>query len=465
MNTPNSTVGKQLRPYQEDLITKIREAFMSGKQSVLLQLATGGGKTLTTATMIKRTLAKGNKAWFLCHRRELVNQSGRAFREVGIPHGYIAAGSHPNLIQPVQICSIQTLARRVKRLKHPALFVVDEAHHSNAAQWAEVIRALKASGSRCIGLTATPERLDGKGLGEHFDVMIEGPTVAWLIENGFLSPFRVFAPSSVSTEGIHTRMGDYVKDELQALMDKPSITGNAVVNYLKYASGKKAICFCVSIVHSKHVVEQFVANGIAASHIDGTMESKERDKIVADFAAGKIMVLSNVEILGEGFDVPSAEAAILLRPTQSVSLALQQMGRVLRPSPGKEYAVILDHAGNCLRHGLPDDERAWSLAGREQKKRGDSKTSLTLRQCKSCYHVQPAKFDICQHCGAELKGEGRKVEEKDGELAEITRDRKKIERQEQGMAHSLDSLIALGKARGYKQPYAWAQHIIRARGR
>lgn len=471
MNTQNSTAGKNLRPYQEELIEKVREAFKAGHISVLLQLPTGGGKTLTTATMIKRALSKGNKAWFLCHRRELVTQASRAFRELEIPHGFIAAGSYPNHLKPVQICSIQTLARRVSKMKHPPLFVVDEAHHASAKQWAHVIKTLKDAGARCIGLTATPERLDGKGLGEHFSTMIEGPTVSWLIENGYLSPFKVFAPGSIDTSGLHTRMGDYVKDELAEMMDKPSITGDVVKHYLKYARGKKALAFCVKIDHSKHVVEQFNANGVPAAHIDGTMESGERDRIVEDFSAGRILILSNVEILGEGFDVPSAEVAILVRPTQSVSLHLQQCGRVLRPSPGKEYAVILDHAGNCLKHGLPDDERAWSLEGREGRRRSGNDKSPALKQCKICYHVQPATFDVCQHCGESLKGEGRKVEEKDGELVEITRetqaqmalDRKKNERAEQGRANSLEALIELGKRRGYKQPHAWAQHVFNAR--
>jgi superfamily II DNA or RNA helicase len=459
-------MSKQLRPYQEELIEKIRQAFVDGHKAVLLQLGTGAGKTFLTATMIKRAIDKGNKSWFLCHRRELVSQAGRQFRELDIPHGYIAAGSHPNFLKPVQVCSIQTLSKRIDRLKAPQLIVYDEVHHLPSKSWSGTYDALIKQGARVLGLTATPERLDGKGLGEHFSIMIEGPTVAWLIENGFLSKFKVFAPSTVDTSTIHSRMGDFVKDELSLLMDKPSITGNAVENYIKYAKGKRALCFCVSIAHSKHVVEQFNANGITAAHIDGTMDGQERDKIVSDFSEGRILILSNVEILGEGFDVPAAEAAILLRPTQSVSLHLQQCGRVLRPSPGKEYAVILDHAGNCLRHGLPDDEREWSLEGREKRKKGDaSKPSITVRQCKACYYVQAAKYDVCQSCGESLLGEGRKVEEKEGELHEITRERKKIERQEQGKAASLESLIELGKARGYKQPYAWARHVLNGRNR
>lgn len=452
-----------LRPYQEKIIADTRGAFADGNKSVLLVMPTGAGKTATCAWMIKSALSKGLPTWFLCHRKELVGQASKTFDRFGIPYGIIASGSQPTPYKPVQVCSIQTLVNRVDRLKKPGLVVYDEAHHMASASWSKVKDMLPDSFH--LGLTATPERLDGKGLADYFQTMVLGPDAGFLIENGFLSKYRVFAPTTVNTSSVSTRAGDFAKDELSALMDKPSITGDAVEHYLKLAAGKRALCFCVSVEHSKHVVEQFRANGVAATHVDGTTPPKEREHASKDFADGKIFILSNVELFGEGYDVPAAEVAILLRPTQSLALHLQQIGRVLRPAEGKEHAIILDHVGNCLRHGLPDTERQWSLQGRPKKAKGKKQeTSESVRQCPKCYGVMSARLLKCDYCSHVFEVKGREIEKKDGQLVEVDlRSERFKTRKEQGRAQTFQELVNLGRQRGYKNPFAWANIIIQHR--
>lgn len=452
----------QLREYQNDIVAETRSK-ISSCRSVLIQSPTGSGKTLLTAFMLGNAAKKNNVCWFLVHRRELIKQSVETFNAVGIDHGVVA----PNfLMQPekrVQIASVQTVARRHARLPRPNLIVWDEAHHVAAKSWS-VIHDL-FSASYHIGLTATPERLDGTGLGKWFNHLVHGPAVTWLIENGFLSPYKLYAPpSGIVTKGLHTRMGDFVKSELVSAVDKPTITGDAIKHYMTHAAGRRAVVFCVSIEHSKHVVEQFRNAGIVAAHVDGETPTDERDDAIRRFRNGDIRVLSNVELFGEGFDLPAIECAILLRPTQSLGLYLQQVGRALRPFPGKQFAIILDHAGNCQRHGLPDDVRAWSLSGSENRKKRDEDAGPPVRICKKCFAAQPAGALICKVCGTQFEIQSREVDQVEGELQEVDLEAMRIQRKiQQGKAKSYDDLVALAKSRKYPNPHGWASHIVRAR--
>lgn len=451
-----------LRPYQVDIIGQARELMRQGIRSVLIQSPTGSGKTLLTAHMIGAAKAKGLNAWFTVHRRELIKQSIIAFSQVGIPHGVVSAGWMPEHRQAIQIGSIQTLIRRHHKMRPPKLIVIDECHHIAARSWANLIAAYPQA--FLIGLTATPERLDGTGLNKWFKTMVKGPSVSWLIENHFLSPYRLYAPSSISTEGIHTRMGDFVQSELSTVVDKPLITGDAIKHYRRHCDGKRAVVFCVSVMHSKHVVEQFNAAGIPAVHVDGETPPEVRDDAIKRFEQGNVRILSNVELFGEGFDLPAIEAAILLRPTQSLGLYLQQVGRALRPSSGKAVAYILDHAGNCQRHGLPDDEREWSLAGRDTRKDSKNGGGASVKVCPKCFAAQFAGRPSCKLCGHVFEIQAREVEEVEGDLIEV--DPATVKRQrafEQSRALDLSALIELGKKRGYKRPELWAKHIFNAR--
>ena len=262
---------------------------------------------------------------------------------------------------------------------------------------------------------------------------------------------------SVATAG-----GDFKRDDLAKVMDKPAIVGDAVAHYNRLAPGKRAIAFAVSVDHSKHIAAQFNAAGIAAAHVDGSMDSSTRDVIVDDFAAGRLQVLSNADLFGEGFDVPAVEAVILLRPTQSLSLHLQQIGRALRPAPGKPHAIILDHAGNAMRHGLPDDDREWTLEDRKKRKRGE-KSEVPVKQCPECYRVHTPAPE-CPQCGHAYAVQSREIEQRDGELEVVDLDAIRAKkRTELKSAKTLEDLINLGRQRNYKYPAQWAGHIMRQR--
>lgn len=452
-----------LRPYQQDIIAQARDLIRAGEKSILLQAPTGAGKTALCAHMLGTAAQRGSTAWFIVHRRELIKQSARTFHRVGIPHGIVSAGFQGDGRLPVQICGVQTLAQRHAKMRRPRLIVWDECHHVAAASWAKIHEAYPDAIH--IGLSATPERLDGTGLGRWFRNIVTGPSVSWLIEQGYLASYRLFAPSRPDLGVVHTRMGDFVRSEAAAAMDRPSITGDAVSHYRKLALGKRAVVFATSVEHSRHVVAQFRAAGVSAEHVDGESDPRERDAALARFERGETLVLSNVELFGEGVDIPGIECAILLRPTQSLSLYLQQVGRALRPAPGKDEAIILDHAGNALRHGLPDDDRDWSLEGAKRSGRKRDPDDIPVKSCPKCFTVVRSVVQRCA-CGHVWVVQGREVETVDGELVEVDPDMlRRVRAKEQASARTLEDLIALGSARGYKNPAAWAAHIFRARGR
>lgn len=449
----------KLRPYQQDIIDQARDLIRSGEKRILLQSPTGSGKTALTANMLGTAASRDIASWFVVHRRELVKQSCRTFRSAGIAHGVVAAGFPMGTRNLVQVCSVQTLAGRHTYLRPPRMIVWDEAHHIAAGSWSKIFAAYPDAVH--IGLSATPQRLDSTGLSAYFNRMIEGPTVTWLIENKYLAPYRMFAPSTVDMTNVKTRMGDFVKSETEAAMDKPTVTGDAVREYLRRARGKRAVVFCVSIEHSRHVVAQFQASGIRAEHVDGETDQFERDAALMRFEKGETQVLSNVELFGEGFDLPAIEVCIMLRPTQSLGLYLQQVGRALRPSPGKREAILLDHAGNVMRHGLPDDEREWTLEGDRKRGRKKDPDDIPIKTCPSCFRVLRSSVSVCD-CGHVFTPKGREIEVVEGDLAEIdVQALRRARMREQGAAQTLEDLRRLAAMKGYKP--GWAEKVFAAR--
>lgn len=433
-----------------------------GVRSILIQAPTGSGKTLLTAHMLHTAAQKGMASFFIVHRRELIKQSTQAFALEGLKHGIIAAGFQEDKRHLVQIASVQTLARRWPRFRIPRLVIWDECHHLAAGSWSKLFGNF--AGAFHIGLSATPERLDGRGLSPFFQKMIHGPSVEWLIQNKFLSDYRLYAPSKISMAGVHTRMGDFVQSEVTSIIDKPGITGDVISHYKKFCEGKRAVVFCVSVAHSKHVVEEFKKEGFNAAHIDGETSKEERDSAIERFKEGNIQILSNVELFGEGFDAPAVEAAILLRPTQSLGLYLQQVGRSLRPHEGKLHAIILDHVGNCERHGLPDEERTWSLVGNRGERSNGKSDSVSVKICPSCFAAQFSGQPICRFCGFAFDKKPREIDQKEGDLSEIDKEALRRQRaKEQGVAESLEDLYRIGVQRKYKFPRRWAQHVFQAR--
>ena len=337
-----------LYKHQDEYVDRLRSA-LSRTQSVIAQASTGFGKTVVAAYIAQSSQKKNKKIIFTVHRRDLIKQTMKTFDQFGIEYGVIAAGYTRNPFAPTQIASIDTLKRRLDKTETPDLIIPDECHFSGSAGWSRVINHFKDRGSKVLGLTATPWRLDGKGLGEHFDEIISGPSMSWLIENKYLSDYDMYAPSSPDTSSIRKSMGDFANVELEEVMIKPTITGDAIKYYKKYASGKRTLAYCVSIKHSKIVAKQFCDAGIKAVHLDGCSNDSEKLYAFNGFADRSIKVICNCSLFCEGFDLSSQvgrdvpiEAAILLRPTTSLSLYLQQVGRAMRKKEQK--AVIIDHA-------------------------------------------------------------------------------------------------------------------------
>jgi superfamily II DNA or RNA helicase len=389
-----------LRPYQELDVANLRARFHEGAARVCYQAATGSGKTVVFVWLARRIPENGHRVAIVVHRGELVDQTCAVLDAEGLNFGVIASGYPENPEAPIQVCMVQTLVNRLDRLAGVQFLIVDESHHVMAATYRMVVAA--APRARVLGVTATPERLDGKGLREVFDALVicSSPP-AQLIADGWLSPFVVYAPERlVDLKKVRTVAGDYALGDLAQRMGARFVLDDALAEYRKHLDGRSAIAFCTTIDHSRAVARHFRAAGVRARHLDGDTPTPERRALIAALAAGEVQVITNCSLISEGLDVPSVAGVILLRPTKSLALFLQQIGRGLRPSPGKERAVILDHAGNVFKHGMPDLEHPWSLDGRPKKK-----GKALVRRCPECGAVIPIAVHECPECGADLRAE------------------------------------------------------------
>ena len=441
----------QLRPYQTQLITDIRLQYQLGKRSVLAVLPTGGGKTVCFSYIAQAAARKGNRVCILVHRQELLDQASRALTSMGVSHGIIAAGRGMDLSHAVQVASVGTVARRLHLLPQSflQLLVIDEAHHSNAGTWAKVVQHFHAA--KLLGVTATPCRGDGRGLGEHYQAMVQGPSAAWLTDNGYLAPAKVFAPPGFDSAGLRKRMGDF---DLAQAADRVQM-GDCLTHYRQHLSGQTAIAFCCSVAHAEAVAALYQRNGIAAASIDGSMKAADRRQLLADLAIGRLKVLTSCALIGEGVDVPSVGGCILLRPTQSVGLHLQMIGRCLRPQEGKT-AVVLDHVGNTLRLGHHLEDREWTLDG---VKKRDRDQAPSVKVCPQCFATSSSAAQVCRDCGHVFAPqEPRELKVVEGELKELAVQARK---REQGKATGLDDLRQLAQQRGYKR--GWAERVYLAR--
>lgn len=409
--------------------------------------------------ILKEASNRDNNCLFVVHRRELITQSLDTLKKNNIHPGVIANGFKPDYDNLIQIASVLTLLNRLNIVNKPKLVIWDETQHVIANSWQRVFDHY--SDAYHIGLTATPLRLDGMGLGKCFDTIIEGPTVKWLIENNYLADYKIFAPYIPDLSKVKNRLGDYIKQDLVSAIDKPTITGSAIREYQKHCNGKRAIVFCINVEHSKHVTEQFKKSGIPAKHLDAKNNNSTRDSVLQEFKDNKIKVLSNVDLFSEGFDVPGIEAVILLRPTQSLGLYMQQVGRSLRKADGKTHAIILDHSGNCQRHGLPCAERQWSLSGKMKKEK-----STSIKECPKCYMVVEPHTSVCPNCGHLWTKEEieRQIETIEADLVEVdkkkfkpkyTKTQRKQLWREEFKCNSFEELQQLGLSRGYKPGWAY----------
>lgn len=380
----------ELRLYQQRDVDAIRALSARGVRRICYQLPTGAGKTVVFVHIVMAALAKERRAIILTHRIEILEQVAATLSRSGVPFGIIAAGYPATADAPVQIASVFTLARRQHRLDDVDLIVVDECHHATASTWRRVLAA--APRACVLGVTATPVRLDGRGLDDLFDALVTGPSMRELIASGYLSPLTAYGPRfTPKLKRVGVRQGDYAPEELARVMSRDVVIGSAVTEYTRLCPGAPAIAFAVTVAHSRAVATAFRNAGWRAAHVDGETPKDERRTLIAALAGGELDVLSNCGLISEGLDVPGVTAAILLRPTLSLALYLQMVGRALRP--GKPRAYILDHAGNTLLHGLPDAERKWTLAGRQQK-------AVGAWRCGKCGAFNSAGDTSCRTCGA-----------------------------------------------------------------
>lgn len=440
-----------------------------------MQAPTGFGKTAVSTFMINGVASRGKNAAFVVPRQELAYQTSAALNEYSIPHSFIANGRPFYNRHQVHICTTGSLVSKLHWI-NPDLIVLDEVHYAGA-QLDKIVKHYKSLGKTIIGLSATPSRLDGRGLGCWFDDMIEGPTSAWLMEKGYLSKYRYFQADMPDLSGIKKSMGDYAKGQLSDRMENDKVLmGNAATTYKQYAMGKLNVGFCVSRKHAELAAEEFRKQGIPCVAVDGTMDVGKRREIFKAFAKRELLAVMSVELLTFGFDLELAagmpvtvESMSDLAPTLSLAKQLQKMGRVLRRKP--EPAFIFDHANNYSRHGYPDDDREWTLLDKPKKAKADKikaeVVKMNFRLCPKCGASNDLSAYKCKDCGADLPRMERTIEEVEAELKEISAQDKEALRkqfkQEQGAAKDLDALIELGKRRNYKNPYGWAAYVLKAR--
>lgn len=439
-----------LRPRQHQALADLRAAYKAGFRAPILVAPTGFGKTHTAAEIIRSAIEKGRTVWFLAHLREILFATSAKLRDEGIDHCYIMAGMPERPDAPVQIVMVQTAARRLGRYAQPGLVIIDECHLAAADTYGKVIEA--AGRPLLLGLTATPTRLDGKGLRGVFDTIVPTCGTADLIGEGLLAPIRYFAPSRPDLTGVRTQAGEYLAADLAEVMDKPSITGDAVAHFARLAQGRTAIVFCINVDHAQHTAATFTAAGYRAAVLHGGTPQDERDDILRQLGTGEIQVVANCQLLVAGVDVPSVGCVIQLAPTKSLTKYLQSIGRGLRTAPGKTDLVVLDHAGNAYQHGLPTEAREWGLEGVKRRSRAEGDVE-SVRQCERCYFVFPPA-PVCPACGHAHVPKARDIRTSDGDLEQIT-EIKRERRREVGRARTIGDLIQIAKERGYAMGWVW----------
>ena len=390
-----------LRPYQEDGVQGIRNSLKKNKR-VLYVLPTGGGKTETFIYIAERAMSMGKTVFFLVHKKNLVRQISERCKKYNLRHGIIAGGYSKQYYLPAQICSVQTLKNRLSDVPVPDLIIVDEAHHSNAGTWKTILDYY--SEVYTLGVTATPIRTDGQGLGDIFQDMVLGPYPADLVKMGNLvMPDYYTFKNLKGLENVKLdKHGEYNKNELDKLIEQSGLVGDAVKEYTKLAPGEPAIYSCISIAESKKLAEKFRDAGYAAEAVHGELKDEEIERIFKGLADKTINVVTFCDLISEGTDIPAVAVVGLCRPTMSMALYLQIVGRGLRPCEGKEKCIILDHVGNIGRHKHPLMPRDWSLEGmkkKRKKKKQDEEKEDEYYFCESCYFVYEKTEECCPKCG------------------------------------------------------------------
>jgi DNA repair protein RadD len=522
-----------LRDYQDEFVNAIRAEYRKKHKAVLLVAATGAGKTVVFSHIARGASSKGKRILILAHWDQLIKQASQKLMQNSVPHGIIMAGFTPSPRRNVQVASVQTLVRRIEHLKTSAhtsgirahsaalaaghaeevaaverhkaeqaagfdMIVIDEAHLSAAKSYADILAAWPDA--LVLGVTGSPARLDGRGLGRKaggaFDVMVQGISIRELIEQGYLVKPKVYA-AKVKVDFSNVKMvgGEYDSNSMAEVMDKPVITGHAVTEYKRICPGVPAVAWCTNVAHARHVAEQFNAAGVPALALSGENTSAERDAALKALTNGQIKVITFAMLLVEGVDCPAIGAVIMLRLTMSLSSYLQTVGRGLRTiyapglpvdtveqrfaaidaGPKGRHCYIIDHCDLWKRHGFADSDREWSLEGVKKKsKKKDDEPTIDATQCPKCWIVfdpksQPGgKENVCPGCGhIILPRVVTGPDHVDGSLVEITPEMealiKKKNKADVSGAKTLADFEKIAAQRGYS--IGWALHAFNARAR
>jgi DNA repair protein RadD len=451
-----------LHPYQTDIVAEFEHHVERGDRSILLVAPTGSGKTVIASAIIA---GSDRRVLVVAHRREIVNQTSDKLTARGVHHGIIQAGDEKRLrpMAPVQVASIQTLHARAIRsstmlMPLADLLIIDEAHHACATTYQKVIQAYPDA--IVLGLTATPCRGDGRGLGGIFKTMIECPQVPDLIEQGYLVKSRIYAPVDPDLRGVRTQAGDYVESQLAERMDRDELIGDIVTHRFKYGERRKTIAFACSVGHSIHVRDEFVKASVRAEHLDGSTPLDERAAILGRLASGETEVVTNCMVLTEGFDLPDIGCIILARPTKKMGLFRQMIGRGLRPADGKNDVIILDHSGAVFRHGLPEDRVEWTLDPDLQAKspehtKRQSRHESKLIECSQCSTLRVGGLP-CPNCGFMPKRPAEFIATAPGELGLVKGGRAIVRYDEFEKTRWHGMLTQIAEERGYKP--GWVSH-------
>ena len=433
-----------LRPYQIDAKKNIYDAFREGTPKVLLQLPTGAGKTILFSAIINDGHAANRRCLVLAHRSELINQAAdKLYDGFAIESGKIKAKLEKQYHLNVQVASVQSIINRLNEVGKFDIVIIDEAHHTQLKNsYGKIIKALTEVNPdiRILGVTATPCRSNGSGFEGVFDKLIIGISIKELIAQEHLTPPKYYV-APVDLSGIKLTAGDYNNKDLSEKYMAQVSPQSLVSNYIKVANGTKCIGFAVDIEHSKAIVDCFNSNGIPAVHVDGKTPADRRDQAIIDFQSGKIQVLYNVGVFDEGFDLPAIESVQLARPSKSLIKYMQMVGRALRPAKGKDYALVLDHAGLVTEHGPVEFARKWSLKG--VAKETEEKFVYKDKETQKVYEPKqlPLNIDMDNIELVELK------------ISEIKT------RQQIAIRNKIAKNMGFAKYKGFKPMFAWYKSI------
>lgn len=435
-----------LRDYQEELLNGLYKSMAEHNKNIMVQSPAGSGKTVTMSELTRRANTKRNRVLCIVHREEIVNQIRDTMKVNDVDWDYCEVGM------------VQTIANRIKKnqVQKPDIIIIDEAHHALSNTYQKIMNAFPST--YIIGFTATPYRLNGQGFTDSFEDIVLGKSVKWLIEQKRLAPYEYYSIDLINHEKLKKQRGEYSQQSIEKAFSK-KIYGDVLKNYEKYAKGLKTIVYAYNVESSRRVAEQFKERGYKAYHLDGSAKTPERLEVVQKFRDGEIDILTNAELFGEGFDIPDCHCVILLRPTESLSLFIQQTMRAMRYQPNKK-AIIIDMVNNWSTHQLPDTDRDWSSYFEGKPPR--EKSEISVKECgaEDCFNVMPSFQKVCNVCGYEFKAEEpkRNYESEEAELEEITEDKViTMAFKQPSDCKNMEELYELAKTLNYKPGWAYYQ--------